>query len=112
MGIFYDLNEIIVQQAIEDAQYHEVKDAYYEYCNKNGFTYTIECWSIFRDLFIEKRDILNSVRGIYDYYTYTICRTFKDDSERSREAYSFHENPEQLSTNMMNIAKDIIEKHG
>lgn len=118
MGLIYnlyehiDINDVEVQHAIEDAKYEEVVNAYKKYIADNEMVESMDSWSIFRDLYVEKRDILESVRGISDYYNYTLCRKHRDNQKISTEAFSYHNDPEKLSTIMLDIAKEIINKHG
>lgn len=117
MSLFYqlyehiDLNNAIVQQAIEDAKYFEVKDAYDQYCEENHLSYTVDGWKIFSEFFTKQRDMLESIKGISDYHTYTLCKNLKDDEKISTEAYSYHSDPDRLSSILMNLAKEIVNNY-
>lgn len=114
MGVFYklydiiDLDDTVVKQAIEDARHEEIIEAYQAYCLEREIPESIDGWSIFRDLFNDKREILEMVKGISNYHTYTLCRELRDSDKISVASYSI--DGDKLSTDFVNIAKSIIEK--
>ena len=56
----------------------------------------------------DKREMLEMVKGISNYHTYTLCRELRDSDKISTASYAI--DGDKLSTDCVNIAKAIVDK--
>lgn len=118
MGVFYslydhiDLEDQMVKNAIDDAKYEQTKEAYQKYCEEREMVESMESWCVFRDFYNEKRDIMDRLKGITDYYDYTLCRTLRNEEAISTAAFELHKDKEKFGNDAFDIAKQIVEKYG
>lgn len=98
----------IAMDAIDETFELEISERYKEYCIKHELQHTPSLFIMFRDLILEKEEILDKVREISDYYTYNLRKYIDDDCVVSSKAY---QDADSLCTDYLNIAKEIIETY-
>lgn len=117
MGVFYslynhiDLEDQMVKNAINDAKYEQMKEAYQKYCKERDMVESMDTWIIFRDFYNEKHDIMDRLKGITEYHNYTLCRTLRNEESISTAAYGLHKDLEKFGNDAFDIAKGIMEKY-